>query len=106
MMLPILISVSVAPTSYFFCAKEGLLVTSSSARAAEKAPSRKLMTGILISLGSRLIVLFLVDWTHLSAPAGIEYLSLSASNKKPPRRGRGGLAFSRTVRADARPAEY
>jgi hypothetical protein len=50
MMLPFFISVSVAPTSYFFCAKEGLLVTASNARAAEKATSREFMTGILISL--------------------------------------------------------
>ena len=49
-MLPILISVSVAPVSYFFCAKEGLLVAASSARAAEKAPSRNWIVGILISL--------------------------------------------------------
>jgi len=35
MMLPILISVSVAPISYFFYASAPLLVAASSARAAE-----------------------------------------------------------------------
>jgi hypothetical protein len=42
--------VSLAPVSYFFCAIEAVLVTASNARAAEKAPSRKLIAGILISL--------------------------------------------------------
>jgi len=46
MMLPILISVSVAPVSYFFCANAPLLVAASTARAAAKAPSRKLIANI------------------------------------------------------------
>jgi hypothetical protein len=46
MMLPILISVSLAPVSYFFCARAPLLVAASNARAAEKAPKRKLVTDI------------------------------------------------------------
>jgi hypothetical protein len=50
MMFPILISVSVAPVSYFFCASAPLLVAASTARAAEKAPNRKWIAGILISL--------------------------------------------------------
>ena len=41
MMLPILISVSVAPMSYFFCANAPLLVAASTAMAAEKAASIK-----------------------------------------------------------------
>jgi len=53
MMLPILISVSVAPVSYLFYASAPLLVTASMARAAEKAPNREWIAGILISLGSR-----------------------------------------------------
>jgi len=49
-MLPILISVSVAPVSYFFWASAPLLVAASSAMAADKAPNRNWMKGILISL--------------------------------------------------------
>ena len=37
-MWPILISVSVAPVSYFFCASAPLLVAARIARAAETAP--------------------------------------------------------------------
>src|SRR5215813_11424316 len=59
MMLPILISVSVAPTSYFFCASAPLDVAAAIARAAEKAASRK-WTGILISLGWLNVSIFLI----------------------------------------------
>src|SRR5829696_4606745 len=90
MMLPILISVSVAPVSYFFCANAPLLVAASSARAAAKAPSRKLITGILISLGSRWMCHLLFVWSAWRLLGGIEYLSVPSSNKKPPRRRRGG----------------
>ena len=45
-MLPILISVSVAPVSYFFCASAPLLDTASIATAAEKAPNRNWLKGI------------------------------------------------------------
>jgi len=47
MMLPILISVSVAAVSYYFYASAPLLVAASNARAAEKAPKRKLMASIV-----------------------------------------------------------
>jgi hypothetical protein len=47
MMLPILISVSLAPVSYFFCASAPLLVAASHTRAAEKAPTRKSMASIV-----------------------------------------------------------
>src|SRR6185312_851643 len=50
MMLPILISVSVAPVSYFFWSVTLTLVTASIARAAENIPNRKWMAVILISL--------------------------------------------------------
>ncbi len=82
-MLPILISVSEAPVSYFFCASAPLLVAASKARAAAKAPKRKLMAGILISLGSDECV-DVLDRERLAALARIEYLSAASSNKKPP----------------------
>jgi hypothetical protein len=82
-MLPIFISVSVAPVSYFFCASAPLLVAASNARAAEKAPNRKLIAGIFISLGPRWNVSF-IDLEHLAAVGGIEYLSVAPGNKKPP----------------------
>src|SRR5215472_19295410 len=55
MILPILISVSVAPTSYFFWSAALTLVapnvpTPSIARAAERAANRERIAGILISL--------------------------------------------------------
>src|SRR5262249_28229912 len=55
MILPILISVSVAPASYFFWSAALTLVapnaaTPSIARAAERAASRERIAGILISL--------------------------------------------------------
>jgi hypothetical protein len=51
MMLPILISVSVAPVSYFFWSAALTLVAVRITRAAEKTPDRKWIAGILISLG-------------------------------------------------------
>ncbi len=66
-MLPILISVSVAPASYFFCASAPLLVAASTATAAEKAPSRNWKTGIWISLMSDEGVTFL-DPKRFAAP--------------------------------------
>jgi hypothetical protein len=53
MMLPILISVSVAPGSYFFCASALLLEAASTANAAAAAMAILfLMTGMAISLFS------------------------------------------------------
>src|SRR3954470_16549211 len=46
MMLPILISVSVAPVSYFFCASTPLEDAASTANAAEKIASLLVTTGI------------------------------------------------------------
>src|ERR1700709_681586 len=62
MILPILISVSVAPMSYFFCADAPLLVAANIARAAERAPSRRWIAGISISLGARWNV-WLFNWS-------------------------------------------
>src|ERR1700756_2711663 len=60
MMLPILISVSVAPMSYFFCASAPAPVAGSIARAAERAPHRRWIAGISISLGARWNVSFFI----------------------------------------------
>jgi hypothetical protein len=79
MMLPILISVSLAPVSYFFCAKDGLLVAASSARAAEKAPIRSWIAGILISPWITDDCVF-VRSGALRPLARIEYLLPSPSN--------------------------
>src|SRR5271163_3218808 len=46
MILPILISVSVAPVSYFFCANAPLLVAMSTTTPAEKATSRDWIAAI------------------------------------------------------------
>src|SRR3982074_2104507 len=47
MMLPILISVSVAPVSYFFCASAPLADAASTRKAAEKVASRRWVAGIV-----------------------------------------------------------
>jgi hypothetical protein len=99
-MLPILISVSVAPTSYFFCANAPLLVAASNARAAEKAPNRKLMAGMLFSLGTTMDVSLFLDMEHFPAPSCIEYLSAAPGNKKPPATVSRGAIFSLISRAD------
>src|SRR6185369_2429338 len=90
MMLPILISVSVAPVSYFFCANALLLVAASSARAAARAPSRKLIMGILISLGSRWMCHLLFDWSAWRLLVALNTLQPRPATKSPPRRRRGG----------------
>src|SRR5882724_3365273 len=107
MMLPILISVSEAPVSYFFCANAPLLVAASNARAAEKAPNRKWIAGILISLGPRWNVSIFLGLQHLAAVDSIEYLSAAPGNKKPPARLSRGAVFSLISRGrTARQAEY
>src|SRR3954451_14673570 len=93
MMLPILISVSLAPMSYFFWARAPLLVTASNARAAGMAPNRKLMAGMLFSLGTMNVSLFL-DIQRLAAVGGIESLSLPPGNKNPPATVPRGAIFS------------
>jgi hypothetical protein len=70
--------------SYFFCARAPLLVTASNARAAGMAPSRKLIAGMLFSLGTTMNVSLFLDLQHLAAVGGIEYLSAAPGNKKPP----------------------
>src|SRR6266436_5482576 len=94
MMLPILISVSVAPVSYFFCASAPLLVTARIAMAAEKAPNRNWITGMWVSLVLIERVLFLsgsASWLLVC----IEYLLRVPIKKKPPATGSQGASFSR-----------
>src|ERR1700757_2933268 len=50
MMLPILISVAVAPVSYLACSAACAQAVARIAMAAEKAPNRRWIAGILISL--------------------------------------------------------
>src|SRR5438093_13046093 len=90
MMLPILISVSVAPVSYFFCASAPPLVTASKAMAAEKAPNRNWIAGMWISLVSVERVLFLFGTAFRLLPA-LNTFSRCPSRKSPQRRGRRGL---------------
>src|SRR6266403_3846912 len=89
MMLPILISVSVAPVSYFFCASAPLLITASKAMAAEKAPNRNWIAGMWVSLVSVERVLFLIGSASWPLPA-FNTFSRSPSRKSPLRRGRRG----------------
>src|ERR1700688_2472408 len=89
MILPILISVSVAPTSYFFCADAPELVTARIARAAEKAPNRKWIAGILISLIWLHALLFLIG-SAFWLLAALNTFSQGPSRKSPLRTGRRG----------------
>jgi hypothetical protein len=82
MMLPSLISVSVAPTSYFFWSAALTFVVASIARAAENSPNRTWMAGIVISL-DLVECVNVFDWEHLAAPVSIEYPSGIPGKKKP-----------------------
>src|ERR1043165_492505 len=84
MMLPILISVSVAPVSYFFCASAPLQEAASTTRAAETAAGRRWNAGML-DLPRRVKCVTVLDRERLAARwGGIEYLSPAAIKKKPP----------------------
>src|ERR1700737_4425912 len=88
MMWPMLISVSVAPVSYFFWASAPLQVAASIARAAETATNRNWIAGIFFSL----------IWLHVSFFIGSAFWLLPALNtfsgcpstKSPLRPGRRG----------------
>src|SRR6185312_12418691 len=95
MMLPILISVSVAPVSYFFWARALLLVAASIARAAEKAPNRNWIAGILISLDRGWCVIFWSGSTLRPLPA-LNTFHRGPARKRPPATGSLGASFSRT----------
>src|SRR5450631_3227346 len=89
MMLPILISVSVAPMSYFFCASAPLLEAASRARAAEKAPNRKWIAGIMTSLVGLNVSIFLIG-SALRLLGAFNTLQRYPSRKSPLRRSRRG----------------
>src|SRR5665647_825710 len=97
MMLPILISVSVAPVSYFFCADASLLINAAIAKAAEKAADRRWIAGIWTSLVWLNVSIFLIG-SAFWLLGRIEYPVWVASKKKPPATGSQGALFSRTER--------
>src|SRR6476660_5794343 len=94
-MLPILISVSVAPVSYFFCASAPLPVTASKAMAAEKAPNRNWIAGMWVFLVSVERVWFLIGSASWPLPA-FNTFSRCPSRKRPPATRSKGALFSRT----------
>src|ERR1700694_3357594 len=89
MILPILISVSVAPVSYFFWASAPLLLAASIARAAEKAPNRNWIADILISLIWLNVSIFLIGSASWLLPA-LNTFCGCPSTKSPLRPGRRG----------------
>src|ERR1700744_2656605 len=101
MMLPILISVSVAPVSYLpFWAKADV-EASAIVRAAESSPNRMRIAGISVSLGR--LMCRVVGAGALRGP----WLALNTSarqpaNKKPPASQARGASFSRRPRKPRR----
>src|ERR1700678_2749525 len=96
MMLPILISVSLAPVSYFFCASAPPLLAARRAKAAATAPARNWINGIRVSL-CWLSASFLGSaagfWRH-SIPFGRPH-----QEKAPCDQLAGGLIWSRCNKA-------
>src|ERR1700722_3105161 len=89
MMLPILISVSVAPMSYFFCANAAVELAARIASAAENNPNRTWIAGISISLIWFDCVVFLIGsacWLLVA----FNTLRRFPATKSPPRSRRGG----------------
>src|SRR5215218_2089290 len=94
MMLPTLISVSVAPVSYFFWADAVEAEAAMSASASDAAASLPVTAGIPISLFSWCVcVPFLVSMVFGDA-AAIQYDLADAYNRKPLREGPKGCFFS------------
>src|SRR6186713_29980 len=94
MMLPILISVSVAPVSYFFWADAVVVEAAMSASASDAAASLPVTAGIPISLFSWCVCApFLVLLVFGDAVA-IQYDLPCGFNRKPLRRRRRGCFFS------------
>src|ERR1700752_5028786 len=92
MILPILISVSVAPTSYFFWSVALTLVAPSIARAAERAASRERIAGILISL-DLVECVSVFDWERIAAPRAFNTRPGVTARKSPPRENSEGRHF-------------
>src|SRR5258706_3742619 len=104
MILPILISVSVAPVSYFFCASAPLLDAANTANAAAETIAILLMVNAIM-----MISLFFndvggvchgfLDRKLLVTPACRLPFCRDPHNKKPPaRRARGCFFSSKAVR--------
>src|SRR6516165_5085946 len=89
MILPILMSVSVAPTSYFFWSAALTLVAPNIARAAERAANRKRIAGILISL-DLVECVSVFDWECFAAPRIFNTRPGIPARKSPPRATREG----------------
>src|ERR1700693_9460 len=83
MMLPILISVSVAPGSYFFCASAPLLDAASSMSAAEAIASLLGATAIRISNGWLCVYALLLLIEFLFDVAGLNTIWRQPSTKSP-----------------------
>src|ERR1700752_3958412 len=94
MILPILISVSVAPTSYLFWSAALTLVTASIARAAENSPNREWRAAMVISLDPVDCVDFF-EWEHFAAPLDIQSPLCMVGKKKPSARYSRRASFSR-----------
>src|SRR5579871_5877260 len=98
MMLPILISVSVAPSSYFFCASAPVADPARSANAATDAIAILLKKTVMnvLPLVQRLVVVsgtaFLVESSWITLQ--IEYhLGWLVTRKSPPQRVRGAASL-------------
>src|ERR1700761_6399355 len=103
MMLPILISVSVAPVSYFFCASADVEVAANKASVAAATARRVPVTGIAflphVMTTVRMCRCFLAFSNGRLFGFSAAKLSFRAEalNEKPPRQSRGGCSFSSRV---------
>src|ERR1700692_3431371 len=95
MMLPSLISVSLAPVSYFFCASAPLLVAARSARAAATAAARNCLTGIWISLSG----LSAFPWKLCRLLRVLNTFRTNPSTKTPCDQLAGGIIWARCNKA-------
>src|SRR6478752_5121011 len=94
MMLPILISVSVAPVSYFFWADAVEAEAAMSASASDAAASLPVTAGIPISLFSWCVCVPFLGLMIFGGAEAIQYDLPGAFNRKPPRLCRRGCSFS------------
>src|SRR3954451_5512195 len=102
MMLPTLISVSVAPVSYFFWADAVEAEAAMSASASDAAASLPVTADIPISLFSWCVCVPFLVLPVFGDAAAIQYDLPDAFNRKPLRRGCGGCFFSSQAQARAR----
>src|ERR1700754_1441982 len=92
MMLPTLISVSVAPVSYFFWADAVEVEAAMSASASDAAASLPVTAGIPISLFLACVRLLFLPCLFLATQAQFNTICLMASRKSP--RGKPARAAS------------